>query len=110
LQTLRWREPDSNHRSRGGVRCRAVGPRSRRLFRERAIWAAALETSVVSRGTDGSNPVPSSSELQTLGPSRRGVGQPGGKNLSPEDRAERSGQGSTRAQAPAGALAAALQT
>ena len=64
-----WREPDSNHRSRGGVRRRhAVGSRSRRLFRERVIkqrrYVPALETSVVSRGTDGSNPVPSGEKKQ----------------------------------------------
>src|SRR6266481_5295307 len=51
-----WREPDSNHRFRGG--------RARRFRSDFSVGGEPtrgdIERLVVSRGTDGSNPVPSS--------------------------------------------------
>src|ERR1700730_3628319 len=62
-RTLRWREQDSNHRFRGGRAQRFVCRFSfAPTFRLAGTNQRRFERLVVSRGTDGSNPVPSSNE------------------------------------------------
>ena len=68
LLTLRWREPDSNHRSRRKRDGRRERPRGRPpSSREPAMVGrgASLDGRLFFGGTDGSNPVPSSGESAT---------------------------------------------
>jgi len=66
LLTRWWREVDSNHRSPSGDcrRSERFAQRSRKGIL--VLASATIERLVVSRGTDGSNPVPSSGESVSL--------------------------------------------
>src|SRR6516225_7079987 len=65
LLTLRWREQDSNHRSRGDaprrVVCRFSCAPTFSVGGE--LSRGDIQRLVVSRGTDGSNPAPSGGEM-----------------------------------------------